>query len=145
MPAYNTKLTPDLKEAFVSLLSELPNITVVSKMLGIHPSNIGRGRQKDSDFDEQCREAIEQGYDLYEEEARRRAVDGVVEPVFYKGMLVVDTEGEPMGIKKYSDKLLEMLLKACKPRKFNPGAKIKIGDGEKVTLTFNIGGEDDAV
>ena len=46
--------------------------------------------------------------DLLEEEARRRAVEGVTEPVFYKG--------KKCGtVKKYSDALLTLLLKGAKP------------------------------
>jgi len=128
------KVTPEFKETFLSMLSCIPNITAVCKLVGIHPSTIDKHRTKDSEFDASIREHMEQGYDMIEEEARRRAVDGVLEPVFYMG--------EEIGaVRKYSDKLLSQLLKAYKPKKFNPGANIKVGDGEKVTMTFNLGGD----
>jgi hypothetical protein len=133
--SHNTKLTPEVREAFISMLGEIPNVTVISKLFGVHPSNVYRMREKDESFDNACREAMNQGYDLIEEEARRRAVDGVDEPVFFQGELV-STQ------KKYSDKLLLALLKAYKPKKFNPGAKISVGDGEKISMTFNIGGDE---
>ena len=56
-------------------------------------------------------------------EARRRAVDGVDRRLFFKGIRVVDvdeTTGEktPVSEKEYSDRLLELLLKARFPRLF---------------------------
>jgi hypothetical protein len=56
-------------------------------------------------------EAHEDALDALEEEARRRAVDGVLEPV-YQG-------GEKVGtIRKYSDALLMLLLKGKRPDTF---------------------------
>jgi len=128
------KVTPEFKETFLSMLSSVPNITAVCKLLGVYPGTIDRHRKNDPKFDAAIREHMEQGYDMIEEEARRRAVDGVLEPVFYMG--------EEIGaVRKYSDKLLSQLLKAYKPKKFNPGSKVSIGDGEKVTMTFNLGGD----
>jgi len=130
----DTKITPEFKDMFVSLLQDIPNITVVCKLAGIDPSNISRARQNDPEFDKAVLEAREFGYDMVEEEARRRAVDGVLEPVFYKG--------EEIGnIRRYSDQLLSQLLKAYKPKKFNPGVKLGIGEGEKTTLTLILDGD----
>jgi len=129
------KMTDEFKDSILGMLAELPNITVVCKLVGIHPSVFYRTRKNDSDFDEGVKYAMEQGYDLIEEEARRRAVDGVLEPVFYRGEEV----GE---IRKYSDQLLVTLLKGYKPRKFNPGVKITAGnEGEKISMSFNLGGD----
>jgi len=136
------KVTPEFKETFVNMMAELPNQTVVCKLLDINPSSIANARKKDPEFDEKVKDAIEQGYDMMEEEARRRAVDGVIEPVFYKGEQVVDSEGKPTGIRKYSDQLLITLLKGNRAKKFNPGVKIPFsGEGEKISMTFNIGKE----
>ena len=130
----DTKITPEFKDMFVSLLHDIPNITAVCKLVGIDPSNISRARQNDPEFDKRVLEAREFGYDMVEEEARRRAVDGVLEPVFYKG--------EEIGnIRRYSDQLLSQLLKAYKPKKFNPGVKLGIGEGEKTTLTLILDGD----
>jgi len=130
------KTTPEFKEAFVTLLSSLPNITACCKLLGIAVENIRRARVKDPEFDEAVKNAIEEGYDMLEEEARRRAVDGVDRPVFF--------QGEQCGvIREYSDQLLITLLKANRPKKYNPGVDIKFGakDGDKVKMTFNLGGD----
>ena len=135
------KLTPEFKEAFCNFLMDIPNLTVTCRIMGINPSNVRKARDRDKEFDERVKEAIECGYDMWEEEARRRAIDGVVEPVFYRGCQVMDEKGNPTGIRKYSDALLIQLLKAHRPKVFNRGVTAKLGDGEKVTLTFNIEGE----
>ena len=74
-------------------------------------------RRRSEDFAAQWREALEEGTDLLEAEARRRAVTGVDKPVFYKGEVVG-------SITKYSDRLLMFLLRAHDP-KFRDGGKVK--------------------
>ncbi len=63
-------------------------------------------------------EALEEGTDLLDAEARRRAVIGIDKPVFYKGEVVG-------SITKYSDSLLMFLLKAHRPQKFGDCGKVK--------------------
>ena len=130
----DTKITAEFKEMFLGVLENIPNITAACKLVDISPSNITRARHSDPEFGKAVLEAKNQGYDMIEEEARRRAVEGVLEPVYYKG--------EQVGaVRKYSDRLILELLRAYKPKKFNPGVKLGIGDGEKFTLTLNLGGD----
>ena len=73
--------------------------------------------------------------DALEVEARRRAVEGVNEPVIYKGELAgiwVNKQGDrvpegtrgakfvPLTVKKFSDVLLMALMNANNPKKFRP-------------------------
>lgn len=67
--------------------------------------------EKDSAYEQAFKIARKISGDLLEEEARRRAIEGVDEPVFYKGEICGD-------ITKYSDKLLETLLRAAKPDEY---------------------------
>ena len=66
-------------------------------------------------------------------EAHRRAVEGWDEPVFYKG-------DECGTIKRFSDKLHELLLKADDPGRFSDKAEVKhIGSGAEaggITVNF---------
>lgn len=134
-PNKGGKITPKFKEVYCQILKKYPNYTVAAKMLGLSSAvNVLRARRNDQDFDDAVKSAIEEGYDFIEEEARRRAVDGVLEPVFYRGAKIGT-------VRKYSDQLLIALLKGYKPKRFNPGVKITTGSGEKVTMTFNLGGE----
>ena len=127
-----SSVTPEIKEAMLEMLEALPNITAVRKLFGISESSLSRARAKDSNFNEAMKEAKSAGYDMMEAEAIRRAIDGWDEPVFYQGC-------EMGKVRKYSDKLLQFLLIHCKPKKFNPGAKISIGEGEKISFVFNVG------
>ncbi|QII84185.1 terminase [Bordetella hinzii] len=74
-------------------------------------ATINAWREKDADFAAAFNEAMEHAADLLEAEARRRAVDGVDEPHFYKDEVVGH-------VRKYSDTLLLALLKATRPEKF---------------------------
>ncbi|MHC5536960.1 hypothetical protein ACYOEI_01645 [Singulisphaera rosea] len=49
--------------------------------------------------------------DTLESEARRRALDGVEKPVFYRGQ-------KCGAIREYSDALLMFLMKAARPERF---------------------------
>ena len=134
------KTTEEFKEVFLLMLGQVPNITAICRLMNVGTGAVRTARKKDPEFDEAVLAAIDEGYDMLEEEARRRAVDGVVEPVFYRGEQVVDAAGKPSGIRRYSDQLLMALLKGYRPKKFNPGAKLQIGnDDKKVTMVFNIG------
>ena len=75
-------------------------------------------RRHSEDFAAQWDEALEEGTDLLEAEARRRAVTGINKPVFYKGEVVG-------SIPKYSDRLLIFLLKAHRPQMFGDGVKVE--------------------
>ena len=74
-------------------------------------------RRHSEDFAAQWDDALGEGVDLLEAEARRRAVTGVEKPVYYKGKVVGSTT-------KYSGKLLMFLLKAHDP-KFRDGVKVE--------------------
>jgi len=56
-------------------------------------------------------DAHEQACDSLEQEARRRAAEGVEEPVFYQGK-------EVGTVRRYSDTLLIFLLKGAMPEKY---------------------------
>ncbi len=76
-------------------------------------------RKEDQEFANEWDAAEALGTDLLEDEARRRAAQGVDEPVFWKG--------EVKGfVRKYSDVLLIFMLKARRPEKYRetppPGA-----------------------
>jgi hypothetical protein len=76
-------------------------------------------KKADHEFEKDWQAAEETGTDALEDEARRRAMDGVDKPVFYKG--------QRCGyVREYSDTLLIFTLKARRPEKYRevpqPGA-----------------------
>lgn len=97
--------------AFLSAYAEVGNITQAAKIAKVDRISHYNWLKKDSTYPDRFTEAHDKACDRLEQEARRRAVEGVEEPVFQKG--------ERVGtIQRYSDKLLEFLLKGAKPQKY---------------------------
>ena len=95
----------DWKPAFIEVLRETGNVTLAAQHAGQSRNQVYHVRRHSEDFAAQWREALEEGTDLLDAEARRRAVTGIDKPVYYKGEVVG-------SITKYSDSLLMFLLKA---------------------------------
>lgn len=86
--------------------------TKACEMTGWHYNTVKKHKNKKGRFYQKFLDAQEQILNELEAEAYRRAVDGVEEPVFYKG--------EECGtITRYSDQLLGLLLRANNPDKYN--------------------------
>lgn len=84
-------------------------------------------RHRDPEFAKAWDEALEAANDVLEAEAIRRGVDGVREPIYYRGTLV--------GYKLvYSDRMLELLLKGNNPEKFNRNSQTDININAKVGI-----------
>jgi molybdenum-dependent DNA-binding transcriptional regulator ModE len=87
--------------------------------------NVGIERQKhyewlnDPEYKKMFEDAKEDAADALEKEARRRAVEGVDEPVFYQGC-VCGT------VRKYSDLLLTVLLKGNRPDKYRETQPVNV-------------------
>lgn len=74
--------------------------------------------------------ALEEAADRIEGEAFRRAVDGYDEPVIYQGMptTIVDPvtgEEKQLMVRKYSDTLMQTLLKGARPDKYRENHKVE--------------------
>lgn len=89
----------------------------------------------DPAYAEAFKQADAQAGDILEAEARRRAVDGVDEPVgWYKG--------EPGGmVRRYSDTLLIFLLKGRKPDVFGDRQRLEHTGKDGAPLRVEIIGE----
>ena len=85
-----------------------------------------KAQEGDGEFAAACLDAIEQAADAVEAEARRRALDGWDEPVFQKG--------EQVGvIRKYSDRLTEVLLKGRRPL-YRESTQVAIGGDNRIVI-----------
>lgn len=85
-------------------------------------------------FKELCDQALSIFADNIEREVHRRAVTGYEEPVVYKGMVMTEIDEEtglhkPVTVTKFSDRLLEIMLKGQKP-KYAGESQININAGE---------------
>ena len=94
------------------------NVSLAAQYAGRSRNQAYYVRRRSEDFAAQWDEALEEGSDLLEAEARRRAVTGVDKPVYYKGEVVG-------SITQYSDRLLMFLLRAHRPQMFRDGGKVK--------------------
>jgi len=99
---------------FSNLILELqldPRISVACERVGINRNELYKAIEKDPKLREAINRAQDNGGDSLEDEAYRRAVEGWDEPVFNRGVLVG-------YVRKYSDKLLALMLEGAKPEKY---------------------------
>jgi len=107
-----TPFTDDRRERFLETLRQVPNVTYAATRAGVTRRTAYNHRDADPEFAAAWDDAIEEGMDLVELEAHRRAVHGVEEPVFYMGTIAG-------YVTKYSDTLMGRLLQAYRPEKFS--------------------------
>lgn len=113
------------KEIFLETLSITGRTDVAREAAGLKSLNpFLKLRRDDADFADAWADAKEAGGYLLIEEARRRAVDGVDHPIYYKGV-------EVGSHKQYSDGLLTTLIKGTFPDEFADRRKIDgLGEGK---------------
>jgi hypothetical protein len=107
---------------FLKLLEETGNVSEAAKQARLGRTYLYKHRRLDPRFAVKWDRAMEIGADALESEARRRAVDGIEEPVFYKG-------AQCGTARKYSDILLIFLLKGLKPDKYADRKQVSGHDG----------------
>jgi hypothetical protein len=134
-PARKRVRSPITRAARERFLAHLGNgHTIKSSAAAAAPKVPGtkawyRLRKTDAEFAELWDEALEEGIQQLEEEARRRAVEGVTVPIMYRGEQVA-------SVQEFSDTLLIFLLKAKRPEVYRdrhhvehhglPAAEVKL-------------------
>ena len=139
---------------FLDHLRESANIAASARAVGVSSSAAYGLRERDADFRASWDEALEDAFDMLEAEARRRAFQGVEEPVVYQGSMQwktrqwIDEDGEehweylrdaqgnriPLTVTKYSDSLAQFLLKGYRRRKFGDKTEITGADGGALVI-----------
>lgn len=99
-------------------LAETGNVSMACRSGRIGRRTAYDWRDTDEAFKKLWDEAIDIATDALEAEARRRAVQGWNEPVFQGGVKVG-------AVRKYSDRMLEILLKGHRPEKFRERVDMK--------------------
>jgi hypothetical protein len=107
------------KNLFLETYEATGNISRSADLSGISCGTHYRWLREDPEYATMFEEAHSRACDALEAEARRRAVEGVEKPVFYRGQIVG-------CIREYSDRMLELLLKAKKPREFRERVSTEI-------------------
>lgn len=107
---------PKYRQNIIANLSKGWTITKAIREAGVSYPSFKNWRRQSAEFEEQVQIALQAGVDVLEDEARRRAVDGVKRPVYAGGNLV----GE---IVEYSDSLLAFLLRSKRYNEINVNAR----------------------
>lgn len=134
-------LTEAARERFLEGLAAGLTVKDAAALTG-HPGRTFEGwRERRPEFAERWRAAVAEGTDLLEREAQRRAVEGWLEPVVGKVAPgidghVRDAEGNPMYVVKYSDRLMEVLLKGRRPE-YRDKPQVEVNNN-----TLNVSVED---
>lgn len=117
--AASQKRPDNWQELFVAALAKSPNVSAACKRAKVSRSWAYAQRDLDADFAAAWDEALEMGLDAAEGELYRRAVKGVLEPVFYQGEIVGH-------IRRPSDTLLMFLLKSHRPETYRDTVRSEV-------------------
>lgn len=121
-----TVISNKKRKVFLKLLAQTGQVTEAARAAGYTDTTyLLRYRRENEDFAEEWDLALESAKHTLEAEAIRRAVDGVLEPVYYKG----DIAGYKTN---YSDPLLMFVL-----RKLDPTYR-DTGKGGDTNINFGI-------
>lgn len=102
---------------FLDYLIECGNVHDACRQADITTKQVRKFRRANPRAEAAFQEALELGTDAIEAELHRRAVAGILEPVFYKGRRV-------NTVRKKSDILLMFLLKARRPHIYRDNAPL---------------------
>ena len=117
------RVTKKKMRLFLRKLAKTGALHKAAKSSGLSVRRMRRLRAKDEKFSHKIDDALEAYVGVLEDEADRRGIKGVAEPVFY--------EGEVCGHKqKYSDGLLQFRLKALAPEKYRERTDVKTEGGD---------------
>lgn len=107
---------PAWREVFLATFAERANVSAACRVAGVARNTVYEERRADPAFAKLFKTARAEAVERLEEEAWRRAHDGVEKPVYQQGSLVGH-------IQEYSDTMLIFLLKANKPKKYRDNVK----------------------
>ena len=103
------------QQRFLLMLSRTGNASKACQTSGLTRRQVATLREDDVAFGQAFDDAMNEAVDLLEAEAWRRALKGTTQPV--------PKAGQPVVTRRYSDPLLMMLLRGCRPEKFRMHGK----------------------
>ena len=114
------------RQTFLRALAETGNVSAAVKEAGTSRSRAYDARKHDPSFARAWEEAEETAAEALEAEARRRAVDGVLEPLVSCGKVVRGDDGQQIAIRRYSDPLLLALLRSHHPPRRERSVRLRL-------------------
>lgn len=133
-------IDPKLQARFLELYQEIGTVNLAAKQTPIAKKNVYLWVKNNPEFAKAFNEikplAKESYVGILEQEAHRRAVEGVDEPVYHKGYLVAK-------VRRYSDTLLIFLLKGAAPEKYRDHTDLNVSgkDGQPLSINFIVPSE----
>ena len=126
-PDSRAVLAKKKRRVFLDVLAKTGRVAEAARACGYtDTAGLQAYRRQDEDFAEDWNHALEAAAHVMEEEAIRRATEGVLEPVYYKGAVA--------GYKtNYSDTLLMFILRGLKPETYRENAR-----GSDMNINFGI-------
>lgn len=111
------------QEAFLKAFAGNGNVRLSCEIAKVGRATHYEWLKADVEYAARFKSAQEDAAEALEEEARRRAVEGVLEPAGWY-------QGSPGGnVRRYSDTLLIFLLKGAKPEKYRERTELTGKDG----------------
>lgn len=114
----HSQVTDEQRETFLAALADGLSIVDAAKESGRDRRTWYRLKERDPEFATSWTVAYDEGTDLLEAEAQRRAVEGVDDFKMAVDLMV--------PVRRYSDTLLIFLLKARRPHKFRDNVKHEV-------------------
>lgn len=114
-PAHSVR-TPEVAQKFLETLGYSGNVSLACQAAGVSRNSMYLWKHDDENFSAKWDALVVAAGELLEEEAVRRAVDGIEEPKFYEGAVC----GQ---VRKYDNRLLTFLLTAHVPEKYGKVVK----------------------
>lgn len=128
--ANRTKRTRTRIEKFLTVLAENGgHVANACKAVKIGRRTAYEWRDDDPEFADRWDDIVETALDDLEQEAHRRAYEGVAKPVFYQG-------AECGSIQEYSDTLLMFILRAGRPEKYRERHEVKNTGANKIEVVY---------
>jgi hypothetical protein len=110
---------------FIAALAKGGDVTGAAINAHLDRARLDEARRIDRTFAREWEAAEKAATQKLEQEAWRRAVQGVPEPLVNEGKLVRDDDGRPVSIQRYSDSVLIELLRMSRTRKSSERAFLK--------------------
>lgn len=118
------KLTAKKRALFLRELAECGNVTHAARAAGYSKRWMLQLRAQDAEFSAAWDDALDEAAEVLERAAWRRAHDGVEEPIVSMGKLVRNDDGTPLTVRKYSDSLMQFLLRGMLPQKYRDNVNV---------------------
>lgn len=126
----NLKFTPEARNLLLECIRRTGVIGPACDEIGISRRTLANHRAVDETLEDDIKAAKQDFVDRAEAELARRAVEGLIKPVFYRGERVDNGE-----IREYSDQLLIALLKRHVPE-YRDGPLVQFGDNHITLVAF---------